>query len=146
MSNWLYENSEILEISQLPQDTVGFVYKITHKASGKFYIGKKILHSTRNKTLTKTEIAQWDKPGRVPKKRKVVTESDWQGYWGSSKTLAAAVKEFGKSAFTREIIKPCKSKKSLSYYEVYFQITFNVLEVDSYCDNISGKWFRKDLL
>jgi hypothetical protein len=145
MSNWLYENSEILEISQLPQDTVGFVYKITHKASGKFYIGKKILHSTRNKTLTKTEIAQWDKPGRVPKKRKVVTESDWQGYWGSSKTLAAAIKEFGKSAFTREIIKPCVSKKQLTYWEVYYQFKYEVLHIDSFNDNILAKMFRKDI-
>jgi hypothetical protein len=145
MSNWLYENSEILEISQLPEETVGFVYKITHKESGKFYIGKKILHSTRNKTLTKTEIAQWDKPGRVPKKRKVVTESDWQGYWGSSKTLAAAVKEFGKSAFTREIIKLCVSKKQLTYWEVYYQFRYEVLHIDSFNDNILAKMFRKDI-
>jgi hypothetical protein len=75
-----------------------------------------------------------------------VTESDWSKYWGSSKTLLAAIKESGHDAFTREILKPCTSKKSLGYYEVYFQMIFDVLKIDSYCDNISGKWFRKDLL
>jgi hypothetical protein len=145
MKNWLYENSEILDISQLPKDTVGFVYKITHTPTGKFYIGKKILHSTRNKPLTKREIEEWSKPGKVPKKKKVVTESDWQSYWGSSKSLLTDLKSLGRGDFTREILKPCVSKKQMTYWELFFQIKFEVLHIDSWNDNILGKLFRKDI-
>ena len=47
---WLYNKEEILDISQLPKDTFGFVYKIEHLPSGKAYIGKKFLrHFTKKK-------------------------------------------------------------------------------------------------
>jgi len=145
MKNWLYESTEIDTIEKLPEGTVGFVYRITHTATGKFYIGKKILHSTRNKTLTKRETEEWNKPGKIPKKRKVVTESDWSKYWGSSKTLLAAIKESGHDAFTREILKPCISKKQMTYWEVYYQMRYEVLHIDSFNDNILAKLFRKDV-
>lgn len=32
----------------------------------------------------------------------------------------------------------------MSYYEVYYQMKYEVLHVDSYNENIGGKWFRKD--
>ena len=41
MINWTYQNQEITEISDFPNDTYGFVYKITHLPTGKSYIGKK---------------------------------------------------------------------------------------------------------
>jgi hypothetical protein len=32
----------------------------------------------------------------------------------------------------------------MSYYEVYYQMKYDVLHVPSYNENIQGKWFRKD--
>lgn len=145
MKKWLHEGRELKAIEDFPADIVGFVYKITHKASGKIYIGKKSLYSKQNKPLTKTEIAQWSKPGRVPKKKKVIKESDWLSYWGSNKPLQKEVKESGEDQFTREIIVLCKSKKQMSYYEMYWQMNLNVLAINSYNDNIGGKFYRKDL-
>lgn len=142
--NWLYENKVITDIAQLPENSIGFVYKITNLTNGKFYIGKKSLLSVTNKLLTKKEQSEWNKPGRIPKKKKVIKESDWQNYWGSSKVLQADVKAIGKELFLREIIRVCYSKKELSYYEVYNQIKYEVLHVDSYNDNVLGKYFRKD--
>lgn len=143
--NWLLEGKEITSIEQLGEKAIGFVYKITNNKTGKFYIGKKSLESKINKPLTKKEQLEWNKPGRIPKKKLVVKESDWQNYYGSSKSLLEEIKQSSKSDFTREIIKICYSKKQLSYYEVYFQFEYKVLHVDTYCDNILGKFYRKDI-
>ena len=143
--NWLLEGKEITSIEQLGEKAIGFVYKITNNKTGKFYIGKKSLESKINKPLTKKEQLEWNKPGRIPKKKLVIKESDWQNYYGSSKSLLEEIKQSSKSDFTREIIKICYSKKQLSYYEVYFQFEYKVLHVDTYCDNILGKFYRKDI-
>jgi hypothetical protein len=95
--------------------------------------------------LTKKEIAEWDKPGKVPKKRKIRKESDWESYWGSSKLIKEDMTKMGEDCFTREILVFCKTKKQLSYYEVYWQMKLDVLAIPSYNENISGKWFRRDL-
>jgi hypothetical protein len=39
----------------------------------------------------------------------------------------------------------CPTKKQLTYAELFYQIQYNVLVVDSYNDNILGKFYRKDL-
>jgi len=141
---WLYKDIEITESSQFPEKSIGFVYKITNRRTGKFYIGKKILENKVSKKLTKKEISEWSKPGRIPKKKVETKESNWLAYWGSSKTLIADLTLVGKDNYTREILRICFSKKELSYYEVYYQIKLEVLHIDSYNDNINGKWFRKD--
>ena len=144
--NWLLKGQEVLDVSQFGQGAVGFVYKITNTVTGKFYIGKKILENKLKKPLTKKEQSEWVKPGRIPKKKLVIKESDWINYNGSSKPLLEDIKTLGKESFTREIIRVCYSKKELSYYEVFYQFEFKVLHVDSYCENIAGKFFRKDTL
>jgi len=146
MRNWLYEGEEITDVQQFGVGAIGFVYKITNTKSGKFYVGKKILENKTKKLLTKKEQGEWDKPGRIPKKKLVVKESNWADYYGSSKPLLEDIKTLGKENFTREIIRVCYSKKELSYYEVYWQFELKVLHVDSYCENITGKFFRKDTL
>jgi len=142
--NWLLENKEVTGVEQFPSGSIGFVYKITNNKTGKFYIGKKILENKNKKPLTKKEQAAWDKPGRIPKKKLVVSESNWAEYYGSSKPLLEDLKTLGKENFTREIIRVCKTKKELSYYETFYQFEFKVLHVDSYNENVLGKFFRKD--
>jgi hypothetical protein len=144
MANWLYEKGEITDISQFKTGAVGFIYKITNNTTGKFYIGKKILENRLSKKLTKKEILEWNKPGRIPKKKVEKKESNWINYWGSSKTLLADLQLQGKGDYTREILRVCSTRKELSYYEVYYQIKLEVLHIDTYNDNIAGKWFRKD--
>ena len=147
---WLYKDQsgstkELKTLEDFPPDTFGFVYKITNICDGRFYIGRKVLYNNVSKILTKKEIAEWDKPGRVPKKRKIQKESDWETYWGSSKLIRQDLKDLGEDCFTREILTLCKSKKQLSYYEVYWQMHYRVLQIESYNDNIQGRFYRKDL-
>lgn len=141
--NWLLNGQEVTDVQQFGDKAIGFVYKITNTKTGKFYIGKKILESRTKKLLTKKEQAEWVKPGRVPKKKLVVKESDWQSYWGSSKILQADVK-ISKEGFVREVLRICHSKRELSYYETFYQFEYKVLHTDTYNENILGRFFRKD--
>ena len=147
MNNWLY-NIDGWK-SQLPDefttDSFGFIYKITNLETGKFYIGKKVFVHNKKKKLTKKELAEQSGPGRKPTSKVVQVESDWKKYWGSSKELLADVKILGEDKFERLIIAMCSTKKQLTYAELFYQIQYNVLVVDSYNDNILGKFYRKDL-
>jgi len=145
MEKWLYKGAECFNIEELPENLHGFVYKITNLDTGKIYIGRKILHNTITKKLTKKELAEQVGPGRKPTKKKVIKESNWLSYWGSSKLLLEDVKTLGKDRFEREIIKLAFSKKQLTYYELHYQCVFEVLLIDSYNENIISKFYRKDL-
>ena len=86
--NWTYKKEEIEDISQFPNDTYGFIYKITHIPSGKSYIGKKVLYHNKKVKLTKKELAMYEGiAGRRASYKIAITESDWQKYWGSNKPL-----------------------------------------------------------
>ena len=152
MSNWLCKNKEINE-ELIPEEAVGFIYMITHNPSGKYYIGKKSLESVRNVKIGVRELKKIKEErkaagmgGRAPLKKKVRKSSDWEKYYSSNEWINEQVKEGKQGEFKREIIQFCKSKKSLSYYEVYLMFKHDVLS-DETClnGNISGKWFRKDL-
>mgnify|MGYP003347636392 FL=1 len=145
MTNWLYQGQEYLSLEDFPENCIGFVYKIYNEDTGKIYIGKKILRNLLTKKLTLKEKSEWSKPGKVPNKTKVVKESDWAKYYGSCKPLLEDVKVLGPHKFKREIIEFCFNKKQLSYYEVFYQMVYEVLSTDSYNENIQGKWFRRDV-
>jgi hypothetical protein len=150
MSKWLYfdplgTTREFNTIEDFPSDAIGFIYKVTNLVNSKFYIGRKVLYNNNNKLLTKKEIEAWDKPGRVPRKKKVIKESDWLSYYGSNKTINSERKELGNEIFSREILRICYTKKQLTYWEVYYQMQYDVLRVNSYNDNIQGRFYRKDV-
>lgn len=150
--NWIYNNENISNISQFPENTYGFVYRITHKPTNKSYIGKKVLYYERNKKLGKKELEILKEerkgiPGRLPTKKKVITESNWKVYWGSNKELIELSKNEPYEDFEREILQVCNSKKLLTYYETKYLFMLQVLEFpDNYFnDNILGKFYTKDL-
>lgn len=151
--NWIFEKN-IVTIDTLPDGAVGFIYIITHIPSGRFYIGKKQLNSIRTKKLGKKELLVIKearklerKGGRLPTKKKVVSDSDWETYYSSNDKIKEMVMDGKSDEFSREIIRYCFSTKSLSYWEVYYQFKYDVLNNEnSYNDNISGKFFRKDIL
>ena len=151
--NWLYENKEITE-EVIPEEAAGFVYKITHIPTGKYYIGKKSLESVRTVKIGKRELEKIKEErkaagigGRAPVKKKVRKVSDWSTYYSSNEWIREQVKEGNASDFQREIIQFCNSKKSLSYYEVYWMFKYDILSDDNCLNgNISGKFYRKDLV
>ena len=123
--SWYYESTEITE---LPEDCVGFVYLITNTQTGKMYIGKKL--AKFSKTTYKTVKLK----NGTKKKKKIRSkiDSDWQEYYGSSPELTKDVIALGKENFRREILYYCKSKSECSYIEAREQFARRVLESDDY--------------
>ena len=69
---------------------------------------------------------------------------------GSSKHLLEDIKKLGKKNFNFKIIAEFKNKRSLRYYECYYQIKYNVLtamlegtdEPAFYNNYVGGKFYR----
>jgi hypothetical protein len=137
MNNWFYKGEEVTDIAQLPENTFGFIYEITHISSGKKYIGKKQLMSYRTLPPLKGE----------KKKRKVIKESDWKTYYGSHSEVKALVKE-AKEDFSREILQFVTTKKQLTYFENKWLFCKGVIEPDSeyFNDNIESRYFKRDFI
>tara|TARA_R100000951_G_C2621137_1_gene174505 strand:+ start:252 stop:698 length:447 start_codon:yes stop_codon:yes gene_type:complete len=145
--NWTYKSQLIESISDFPTSTYGFVYKITHTPTQKSYIGKKVLNFTRKVKLGKKELKSLEGGvGRRPVFKVVVKESDWSSYWGSNKYLKELYKTEPKENFERSILITAPSKKLLTYYEVKYQMVYQVLENpdEFFNDNILGKFYTKD--
>jgi hypothetical protein len=144
---WLYKNKVINKLENLPENTFGFIYKITNKTTGKFYIGKKQIMSQTNVKLGKKELeALPTQRGKKPSKKLVIKESNWVDYMGSNKFLLEDIKALGEKNFLKEILIICANKKLLTYWELATQCKYDVLQVNSYNDNLLGKFYRKDFL
>lgn len=144
---WLYQNKEVKELSDMPEDIFGFIYEVTHLPTGRKYLGKKQLISVTKKALGKKELALiTDK--RASKKKIVKKESDWKTYYGSHSEIKSLIKEGKQSEFSREILIFTPNKKLHTYYENKFLFIKGVIEPDSNYinDNIEGRYFRKDFL
>lgn len=150
--NWRYKDQLITEISDMPEGTYGFIYRVTHLPTKKKYIGKKVLFFKRNVKLGKKETEQLKEErksqgirGRVPGKKEVVKESDWKTYYGSQTDIKSLVRSSKPEDWTREILDFVPTKKLLTYYEIKHIFINNALEdLDFYNDNILGKFYKKD--
>ena len=108
----------------------GFVYCITNLKTNQAYIGCKQYFNY--------------------KKGKKKAESNWKSYMGSSQHLLDDIKKLGKANFKFEIIAEFKNKRSLRYYECYYQMKYNVLcstlegtdDPAFYNNYVGGKFYR----
>jgi len=125
-------------------DYYGYVYLTCHFKTGREYIGKKAFQHTTSKKLGKKELAEIPiTRGKRPSKKSVTKESDWKTYYGSN----TEVKSLPKDELKRYVMKLCKTKKELTYWETKYLFQYNVLTDTKYMnDNILGRFFRKDLL
>ena len=109
-------------------DKFGFVYIITNTKTTKAYVGCKQYFSMGKKK----------------------TKHKWETYTGSSKYLKEDIEKIGKEYFTFEVISEYKNKRSLNYYEMYYQVKWNVLtatiegsdEPAYYNSYVGGKFYR----
>ena len=122
---WLYESKEITE---LPEECIGFVYLITNNLTGRQYIGKKLAKFSR----TTYKVVKLKNGKKKRKKIRGKIESDWQTYYGSNDQLNKDVLQLGIENFSREILYYCKSKAECSYIEAREQFSRRVLESDDY--------------
>lgn len=122
---WLYNEQQF---NETPNDYQGFVYLITEMDTGKKYIGKKNFWKPKTLPITKT------------RKRRVRTrvESDWRKYYGSNNIVKQLVESKGEQNYKREILKLCKTKGEMSYYEAKLQFENDVLLSDIYYNEFIG--------
>lgn len=122
---WFYKEKEI---SEIPENMIGFVYVITNLITGKQYIGKKNFFSKKRIKLKSKK-----------NKKTIKTESDWRNYFGSNLTLLSDIQNSNKINFKRNILFLCKSKAEMSYLEIQEQINKRVLFLpEKYYNNFIG--------
>jgi len=121
---WIFNNKPFT--SEDIGDSAGFIYKITDKETGKFYIGKKTFVSKRKLPPLKGKS----------RKRIKLSESDWKDYYGSSEELSEDIGKYGKEQFSREILMLCRNKSEMTYFEAKYQFDMNVLTEE----NCYNKW------
>ena len=130
---WWYKFQELNE--EVIDGYVGFVYKITNLDTKRKYIGKKILKFTRRKSVK----------GQT-RRKKVVLESDWKLYYGSNKELKEDVEKMGPEKFSREVLRLCKTKSEMSYWETKYIFDCGALLTDSYYNSwVSCKIHKSNL-
>lgn len=122
---WIY-NEQIYD--ETPDDYQGFVYVITELDTDKKYIGKK--NFWRPKVLPKNS--------KRTRRIRTKTESNWRDYYGSNKEVQILVESKGKSNYKREILRLCKTKGEMSYYEAKLQFENDVLLSDIYYNEFIG--------
>lgn len=78
--------------------------------------------------------------------KRIIVESDWWDYYGSSEWLCEDVERYGKSNFKRTILHLCRTKGDSGYLEAKEQIERNVLHIDEkglklyYNKNVLGNY------
>lgn len=120
-------------------DYCGFVYLIEHLPTNLKYIGQKKFWF--KKTLPPLK-------GKKNKRHSIV-ESDWRAYTSSSNKINSLIKKSSISDFSFNILKLCKSKWELNYYELKEQVDRGVLLSNEYlndCINIRQGRPPKELL
>mgnify|MGYP003123448015 CR=1 FL=1 len=126
---WLFKNKTFDETPDR-KDYIGFVYLITEIDTGKKYVGKKLFHKPTKRTVTL-------KNGNKRRKTFYV-DSDWRNYFGSSTNLQESVEKNGIDKYKREILRLCKKKGELSYYEAKEQFDREVLFSSDYYNEFIG--------
>jgi hypothetical protein len=116
---WLHHDSPFEPIELDPKKIYGFVYLIENLVNGRKYVGKKLFFFKGFKTVKK-------------KKKRILVESDWKTYYGSSNALQKDIDEIGKINFRRIILHLCTSKSECSYLEMKEQVERNAILSDGY--------------
>lgn len=125
---WIYKNKEFDPVEYSFEDLTGFVYCVTDLDNNKKYIGKKTFWSTQRLKPLKGKTRR-----RVRKK-----ESDWKTYHGSNEEVKLLVENHGTKRFKREILRLCKSKGEMTYFEMKEQFDRKVLFSDEYYNEFIG--------
>ena len=108
-----------------PTSYFGFIYQITDKTTGQSYIGRKQFWMAKQK-VTGCKSKSQDR--RSPKWKECCwSASNWKVYKGSSKNLAAHMKEFPKHNYQYSILKQYASRGTLTYGELKALWQHNVL-------------------
>lgn len=128
---WFYKDNIV---DNVLEEFDSFVYLIERlntqddSDSPVYYVGKKTFYN-------KTKLNN----------KRVIVESDWYDYYGSSEQLTSDIEKYGKENFKRHILHFCRTKGDAGYLEAKEQIDRNVLSIKNgkklyYNKNILGRY------
>jgi len=133
MNSWIYNGVPITD-DAIPVGSIGFIYKITQKTTGKWYIGRRLLTKSATKTVN-------------GKKKKIRKESDWKDYWSSNDEIKGLAKA-DPNQFERKILIFVTTMGAMAYSEEWALYKTGAL-FDPLCLNgnirakIMRNWFAK---
>ena len=122
--DYKYGLENILEI---PDGSIGFIYRTYNPLLDVWYIGKKHLFKKRKDKKTN---------------KYVISESDWKKYYGSNDFIRADIKLNGTENWYREIICWCDSEIKLTYSELKYQIKYDWEQDNCLNNNLLGKIYK----
>ena len=125
---WYYEDKIFDPEKHSHCNYAGFVYIITDLSNQKKYVGKKLFWKIHKLKPLKGKV----------NKRHSKRDSDWQDYFGSNEEVKLLVEQSGRERFKREIIRLCKTKGEMTYFEMKEQIDRKVLFDDKYYNEFIG--------
>jgi len=127
--NWTWNGKEITSIEQMPENILGFVYKITNLDNNRYYYGRKSVFSIISR-------------GKSKGQRK---EMSWKNYQGSSKELLSDIKNGAR--IKKEILDFAYSKAELTLKESATIICSGSLEDKmSYNHWVMCRVYKKNLI
>lgn len=119
--SWKFDGKEFNLSEEELKEYVGFVYKLYNPNNEMKYIGKKLF---------------WNTVWRKKKKRRVrkLVKSDWEVYCGSGWKFDLPTEK--QLPLQRTILKLCKAKGWMSYYELKYQVEEDALIREDYANGI----------
>lgn len=142
--NWTHKGEEILNFSQMPENTIGFIYKIYNLDTGKYYIGRKGVSGNKRRKLTAKEKLLPEN-----KRKTFIIENKestgWKSYCGSNTTLKEEVSKGAR--IEKEILHYCFTKSEMTYMETREILCSGALvDENSYNGWIKATIYKKYLL
>lgn len=104
------------------ENHIGFIYEIEEISTGRKYIGQKVFFNKVTKNPLKGKV----------NKRRSKKQSDWLEYYGSNDELKKAIEENGTENYKRSIIRLCKSKAEMNYWESFLIFNTHALLKEEY--------------
>lgn len=131
---WRYNNKFLASIDDCPEDSFGFVYKISF-SDGTYYIGSKQMYSVGKKRISKKRAEEiYIGKGRKQTKEAYKKVSDFLAYQSSSKIVTDRLSTGEEAVF--EVLNFFTNKKDMLLNEAY-------LILKSYLEHPNGllnKW------
>lgn len=143
-THWTFNGVDITDYSQMPENTIGFIYKIYNLDTGKYYIGRKGVSGNKRRKLTAKEKLLPEN-----KRKTFVIENKesagWKTYCGSNEVLKEEVKNGAN--IKKEILHYCFTKSEMTYMETREILCSGALvDENSYNGWIKATIYKKYLL
>lgn len=142
--HWTYKGKEVKTLQDMPEGTLGIIYRIENLDTKRYYIGRRTVCSKRKRKMT---IAEKKIPGN--ERKSVVYEmkesSGWKTYCGSNTTLKEEIKNGAR--IKKTILHYCFSKAEITFLESSEILCSGALEDErSYNDWMRCTIYKKHLL